>query len=418
MVRTLFFLSLIIFTQTVFSQHIQWRGDNSSGIFDETNLLKEWPEEGPKKILSMEGIGAGWGSSISCKEKIYVVGKKDSTDLLSAINMEGEILWQVPIGDSWKRSFPDSRTTPTYNDGRLYTLSGSGTLVCLDAETGNLVWSKNVDSVYKTEWHNWGSAESPLIVGDMVITLPVGNLTAMVALNKFTGEEIWKTESIGGQRSYTTPIVYEYDGIKQIIGVTANDVLAVDPVDGKIIWVYKLSDKIAEIKDEKKQAYIFANSPIFYEKGIYLSEGYDNISIMLELSEDGKSVKEKWIDRTLDNHHHGVVHIDGYIYGSNWYNNRLGKWVCLDWETGEVKWIEEWDTKGVVVAADDMLYLYSEKQGLLGLVKPDKKGFNLISSFKLEEGSGANWAHPFIKDGKLFMRHGDALVVFDISAGE
>ncbi|MCK4920352.1 MAG: alcohol dehydrogenase, partial [Bacteroidales bacterium] len=137
--------------------------------------------------------------------------------------------------------------------------------------------------------------------------------------------------------------------------------------------------------------------------------------IMLELSEDGKSVTEKWIDRTLDNHHHGVVLIDGYIYGSNWYNNRLGNWVCLDWETGEVKWVKEWDTKGVVVAADDMLYLYSEKKGLIGLVKPNKKEFNLISSFKLEEGSGAHWAHPFIKDGKLFMRHGDALVVFDIS---
>ncbi|MCK4921266.1 MAG: PQQ-like beta-propeller repeat protein, partial [Bacteroidales bacterium] len=327
MIRTLFFLSLIIFTQIANSQTIQWRGDNSAGIFEETNLLKSWPKEGPKKILSTEGIGAGWGSPISYKEKIYVVGKKDSTDLLSALNMEGEILWQIPIGDSWKRSFPDSRTTPTYNDGRLYALSGSGTLVCIDAETGKQYWAKNVDSIYSTEWHNWGAAESPLVVGDLVITLPVGNVTAMVALNKYTGEEIWKTESIGGQRSYTTPIVYDYNGIRQIIGVTANDVFAVDPTDGKIIWVYKLSETIAKIKNEDKKAYIFVNSPIFNERGIYITEGYDNISIMLELSEDGKSVTEKWIDRTLDNHHHGVVLIDGYIYGSNWYNNRLGNWV-------------------------------------------------------------------------------------------
>ncbi|MCF8378890.1 MAG: PQQ-like beta-propeller repeat protein [Bacteroidales bacterium] len=418
MIRTFFSLAIIIITQTIYSQHISWRGENSSGIFNESNLLKEWPEEGPQKLLSAEGIGAGWGSPISINDIIYVAGKKDSIDLLTAITLNGEILWQAAIGASWKNSFPDTRTTPTFDDDKLYALSGSGILACISAETGKHIWTKNVDSIYNTEWHNWGAAESPLIIGDLVITQPVGPVTAMVALNKFTGEEIWKTESIGGQRSYTTPVLYEYDSIKQIIGVTANDILAVDPENGEIIWIYKLSDKIAEIRNEKKQAYIFANSPIFKERRIYVSAGYDNISIMLELSEDGKSVSEKWIDRTLDNHHHGLVLIDGCIYGSNWYNNRLGNWVCMDWETGEVKWITQWDTKGVVVAADDMLYLYSEKEGRVGLVQPDKKEFKLISSFILEEGSGAHWAHPFIKDGKLFMRHGDALVVYDISGGK
>ena len=414
MIRLLLILATVFLVQNSQGQKVHWRGENSCGIYNETGLLKEWPEEGPKKILATEGIGAGWGSVIMCENIMYAVGKRDSMDYMSAITMNGDILWQKVIGKGWSRSFPAARSTPTFDDGRLYAMSGSGRMACIDAKSGDEIWGLNVDSTYNTNWHHWGVAESPMILDDMVITVPAGETTAMVALNKYTGEEMWKTESLGGQRSYVTPVLLEYEDLIQIIGVTANDILAVHPGTGEILWVYKLSEKIAEIRDEEHKAYILANSPLIKDRNVYVSGGYDNISIMLEVAEDGNSVKEKWIDRTLDNHHHGLVLIDDYIYGSNWYSNRHGRWVCMSWETGEVKYVEEWNSKGVTVSADGMLYLYAEKSGLLGLAKPDKDGFDLISSFKLEEGKGQHWAHPFIKDGKMFMRHGDALVVFDI----
>ncbi|MCX6227168.1 MAG: alcohol dehydrogenase, partial [Bacteroidia bacterium] len=135
---------------------------------------------------------------------------------------------------------------------------------------------------------------------------------------------------------------------------------------------------------------------------------------MLIVSPDGKSVTEKWIDKTLDNHHHGVIVSDGFIYGSNWINNGKGKWVCLDWNTGAVKWEQTWNNKGPIILADGMLYIMDEKSGNVGLVKPDPAKFDLISSFIIDKGTGPFWAHPSIFDGKLLVRHGDVLMVFKI----
>ena len=136
---------------------------------------------------------------------------------------------------------------------------------------------------------------------------------------------------------------------------------------------------------------------------------------MLKMDSTGTSVSEKFIDHTLDNHIGGLVYHDGYIYGSNWFNNKQGNWVCMAWDTGEIKYVTPWDTKGSVVMAGGLIYAYNER-GNAGLIKPSPDGFELISEFKITKGAGPHWAHPFIKDGKLFMRHGDVLMVYDIKA--
>lgn len=141
--------------------------------------------------------------------------------------------------------------------------------------------------------------------------------------------------------------------------------------------------------------------------------GYDYPAVMLEMDAAGTSVSEKYFNTTLDNHHHGVVQYDGYIYGSNWANNKQGSWVCLEWDTGEVKYEEDWDTKGVLVMADGFFYAYNER-GNVGLVKPGPDGFEVVSQFRITKGAGPHWAHPAIADGKLFMRHGEVMMVYDI----
>jgi hypothetical protein len=110
-----------------------------------------------------------------------------------------------------------------------------------------------------------------------------------------------------------------------------------------------------------------------------------------------------------------VVLVDGYVYGSNWINNGKGNWVCMNWDSGEIKWETKWENKGSIVYADGLLYLYEEKGGNVGLVQPDPEKFNLISSFQVKDGTGPHWAHPFIRDGKLFLRHGEVLLVYNIT---
>jgi len=135
---------------------------------------------------------------------------------------------------------------------------------------------------------------------------------------------------------------------------------------------------------------------------------------MYELSEDGNQVQTKWTQPTLDVHHGGFVVVDGYIYGSNWLNNKKGNWVCLDWKTGKVMYENKWKNKGSVIAAEGMLYCYEEHKGNLALVRATPEKFDVVSSFQIKMGSKQHWAHPAISDGRLYVRHGEALMVYDI----
>ncbi len=224
-----------------------------------------------------------------------------------------------------------------------------------------------------------------------------------------TGEQVWQTKSLGGPRAYASATIYEYKNFRYILAVIGTHILALNPKTGDIVWSYKY------FNPEKwpQNGLIWTNTPVFHEDEIFLTMGYDYQALMLKMDSAGTSVTPKFTDQTFDNHHHGVIYYDGYLYGSNWQNNKRGKWVCMKWDTGEIIYIENWDSKGAIIMADGLLYCYNEK-GNVGLVKPDPKGFEVISQFKITKGGGPHWAHPFIADGKLLIRHGDVLMVYDI----
>ncbi len=395
----------------LFSQIYQWRGPNRSGVFEETHLLKAWPADGPERVLEVEGIGKGWSSPVVTADRIFISGMKDSTDYLSAIDFEGNIVWQKPYGSSWAKSFPDTRGSATIEDNRVYILSGQGNLLCFAYSNGEVIWEVNVDQVFGAEWHSWGVSESILIVDDKVICSPGGKQTSIVALNKMTGELIWKSESDGGLRAYTSPVIYTYKDQRYILATTGTNLLALDPESGDIAWKYTYFDST---KWEWQDGLIWVNTPVFNENEIWISKGYNYPSVMLTMDTLGHAVSEKFVDHTFDNHHHGQMLVDGHLYGSNWISNGKGKWVCMNWKSGEITWVHDWESKGSIIYADGLFYLYEEKRGNVALVKPNKEKFELISSFKVEKGAGPHWAHPYIAHGKLYLRHGNYLAAYSI----
>jgi outer membrane protein assembly factor BamB len=405
-------LTLLLLVLIVFAQSVQWRGLNRDGKFTDTGLLKKWPDSGPELLLKVEGIGKGYSSVVATDQHIFASGMIDTLDYLSCITPEGQVKWKVAYGRSWTKSFPDTRSTPTIEDDRIYIVSGTGELVCLNVDDGEIRWKVNVDKDYDSEWHIWGVSESPLIVDDKVICTPGGAKTSVVAFDKMTGNPVWQSESVGGPRSYVSPIIYEYKQFRYILAVTGTHLIALEPATGKVVWNFKYWD--GEKWDQP--GLIWTNTPTFKGRDIFLSMGYDYRNAMVQMSEDGMSVTEKWSNMTLDNHHHGLIELDGFIYGSNWENNSKGKWVCMNWETGDVKYETEWANKGALVYADDMFYILEEKAGTVALVKPDQNNFEVISSFKLKGGSGPYWSHPFIANGRLYLRHGDVLFVYNIKA--
>jgi outer membrane protein assembly factor BamB len=347
----------------------------------------------------------GWSSAVVSGGVIYITGMVDTIDYLSAIDLKGNFLWKKPYGRAWTGSYPDTRVTPMVEDNRVYVMNGTGTLYCFNAKDGSVIWSFDVDKTYESKWHRWGVAENPLIVDDKIICTPGGAKASVVAFDKMTGKPVWQSPPTGGYRSYVAPILYKYKNLRYILAMTYMDLLAVDPQSGEIIWKYPFNPKNQNIT---------INSPIYKDDEIYISNGYDFRSAMIKVSPDGKSVTEKWLNETLDNHHHGMVVIDNHIYGSNWINNTKGNWVCLKWDTGEVKYEQDWYCKGPIIYADGMLYIIDEKNGNVGLLKPNPEKFDLVSTFKLTKGRGEFWAHPTIYDGKLYIRYNNDLMIFDI----
>ncbi|MDP3913675.1 MAG: PQQ-like beta-propeller repeat protein [Bacteroidota bacterium] len=404
--------TLLLLVLIVFAQPVQWRGLNRDGKFADTGLLKKWPDAGPELLLKVEGIGKGYSSVVATDQYIFASGMIDTLDYLSCITPDGQTKWKVAYGRSWAKSFPDTRSTPTIEDDRIYIISGSGELVCLNVNDGAIRWKVNVDKDFEAEWHIWGVSESPLIVDDKVICTPGGAKTSVVAFDKMTGKPVWQSESVGGPRSYVSPIIYKYKQFRYILAVTGTHLIALEPATGKVVWNFKYWD--GEKWDQP--GLIWTNTPTIKGRDIFLSMGYDYRNAMVQMSEDGMSVTEKWSNMTLDNHHHGLIELDGFVYGSNWENNSKGKWVCMNWETGDVKYETEWVNKGSLVYADGMFYIMEEKAGTVALVKPDQNNFEVISSFKLKGGSGPYWSHPFIANGKMYLRHGDVLFVYNIKA--
>ncbi|HET6557253.1 MAG TPA: PQQ-binding-like beta-propeller repeat protein, partial [Prolixibacteraceae bacterium] len=373
-------VTFILLAVIAFAQPIQWRGPQRDGKFTETGLLKKWPDAGPELLMKVEGIGKGYSSIIATDQYLFATGMIDTLDYLSCITPDGKIKWKVPYGRSWVNSFPETRSTPTVEGDRIYLVSGVGELVCLSVADGSIKWKVNVDKEFKSEWHKWGVSESPLIVDDKVICSPGGTQTSVVAFDKMTGKLLWQSESVGGPRSYVSPIIYEYKQFRYILAATGTHLMALEPATGKVVWTFKYHD--AAKWDQN--GLIWANTPAFKGRDLFLSKGYDYRNVMVQMSEDGLSATEKWSNMTLDNHHHGLIEKDGYIYGSNWQSNSKGKWVCMNWETGEVKFESDWINKGTLVYADGMFYAIEEKSGTVGLVNPKPDSFEVVSSFKLD----------------------------------
>lgn len=404
---------MLLFSTTLYAQDlVEFRGVERSGHYSETGLLKQWPETGPELFLKIEGVGKGYSQPILVDKTIFISGiKEDTIDILSAFNMKGELLWDVPYGRSWIRSYIDSRSTPTYCYGKLYVSSGTGQLNCVDAKTGKITWKVDAVDEYGGEIHRHGDAEAPLIVNDLVVFITGGENYTMVAFNKNTGEEVWLTKSLGGAKSYASPTLITHKGQKIILAQTTDNLIGINTADGTILFNYDLIQYHLISQGVGGQT----NPPLYHNGEIFVTSGYDHPGLIFSLSEDANTIDLKWRNDTIDNHHGGVVLVDGNIYGANWQNNAKGKWASVSWETGETNWETEWINKGSIITAENMLYIYEEKRGNVALVEPSVDSLKIVSTFKIEHGVGPHWAHPSIYDGKLFIRHGDVLMIYDIT---
>jgi len=404
-------LSLILYTSgltVVFSQLFEWRGPGRTGIYDETGLLKKWPDGGPKLLWETVGMGDGYSSATVTNDAVYITGRKDSSDVLTALTLEGKKKWETIYGKAWMTNHTGSRCTPTYYNGNLFLISGSGDIVCVGSD-GKIKWSKNHYKLYESKPLMFGISESPVVVDNMVIASPGGKKASLVAFNINDGKVIWEAEPLNQEPQYVNPKLIEYAGKKMIVTVMGTDIFAVNSKDGKILWKVNYEEINAATGRVMKN---HAITPVYRDGCILIANGYNWVALKLKLSADGNSVEKVWENRNFDPQLGGVVLLGDNLYGNNHMSKPVDTWVCVDWNSGKTLWTSKWFSKGSVISADGMLYLYEEKSGHVALVKPDPAKLDIVSEFQITKGEGPFWAHPVISKGKLYIRHGDVLMVY------
>ena len=395
-----------------------WRGPEHNGNYPDKGLLSQWPETGPELVFETEDAGKGYSSPLVVGDKIYLTGlNEDGTqEVFQCYTLDGKKQYTIEYGNPWKQSYPETRTTPAIMDGKAYVISGMAEIVCIDIKDGKILWKVDGGTKYQRQTGNWGTSECPLVYDDKVIYTPCGQQTTMVALNRNTGEEIWKTRAIGEKSGYVSPIMIEYKGKRQIIGSTCQTVVGVNPDNGDIEWTF---DNWGPRYTGKQGRWdnIAPNSALYKDGKIFFCHGYDLNGFQLQLADDLKSVTLVWRTETLDTHHGGYVLVNGKIFGSNWINNNDGNWCCVDWNTGETNYETKWTGgagKGSIISADNKLFIYDERRGFVGLVNPTPEKFDVISKFRVAKGSGPYWAHMHINNGILYLRHGEYFAAYKI----
>jgi len=405
-------ISFLIFCAVImaYGQLHEWRGSGRSGTFDETGLLKEWPESGPELLWEAEDLGFGYGSPTITDDAIYITGRVGDEDVLTALTLYGTKKWSVVYGEAWTRNHDGTRCIPTYVDGNIYLISGSGDIVCVDTY-GNIKWSENHYDMYNSSPLMFGISESPVYTDGKVMASPGGNKASVVAFNAKDGSVAWEAEALNEGPQYINPLLVEHGGKKIFITVTSNHIIGINTANGDMLWKVNY-EEINNVSGRSRKNH--AVTPIYRDGHILVANGYDYIAVKLKLSDDGNDVDLVWTNSDLEPHHGGMVLVGDYVYSSNHMSNAMGDWVCIDWNTGETRWVERWHCKGPIIAADGMLYLYEERTGHVGLAKPNPEKLEVVSEFQINKGTGPHWAHPVIKDGKLYIRHGEILMVYSV----
>jgi outer membrane protein assembly factor BamB len=400
-----YFMVLLTISFISYSQEIyQWRGPLRNGMFTEENLLKSLPESGPEMVWFSEAIGDGYGAPTATGDMVLVNGEIDSISYVFAFDLKGNLIWKTTNGKEYTGSgftnkFAGSRSAPTVVNNLVYACSGNGRIICLEIQTGKEIWATNMVENLNGIMPKFGYSESLLVDEKNVYCFPGGVPVNAAALDRKTGEVAWTSKALGDTICYTSPLLIKLPTRNIVVTFSNYFLMGFDAQTGELLWNHK-----QENVRQKQQC----NTPIFDNGYIYYIAGDGNGAVKLELSADGKSIKEIWRNQRIRNNFNGFLKIDNHIISSD-KSQRIN---ILDENTGQI--IDSLKvSRGALISADSMLYCYSDN-GDVNLISLNGTKMEVVSKFKCEKGTKEHFAHPAIKNGVLYIRHGKALMAFKI----
>ena len=388
-----------------------WRGPNRDAISSEKGLEHNWGENGPPLAWKASGLGKGHASLAIAGDRIFTLGHKEKekqTVLLAVSTEDGSVLWESPVGGGKPNG------TPTVDGDLVYALGRDGDLVCVDVATGAERWRKSFGQDFGGKMMSgWGYCESPLIDGDRLICTPGSPTALLAALDKKTGNVIWKTSApAAGDRGldgagYSSIVITEAAGVRQYVQLVGRGVIAVRANDGEFLWSY---DKVAN-------ATANIPTPIVKDDYVFCSTGYGAGSALLHIkpAADGRTQAEEVYflsGKEMQNHHGGMVLVGDHIYCGHGHNN--GFPLCIEMKTGKVAWRPgrgPGQGSAAVLYADGHLYFRYEN-GVVALVQATPEEYVLKGQFTPSSTEDQGWSHPVIANGRLYLRDQDTLLCY------
>jgi outer membrane protein assembly factor BamB len=421
----------------------QWMGPLRDGVWRETGIVKTFPADGPT-VRWRTKIGGGYAGPAVVGGRVYVTDKQlptgaaDPSDpfkrerlqaterILCLDDADGHIIWKHEYDCPYTVSYPAGpRTTPVVKDGRVYTLGSEGHLFCLESETGKPIWSRFFQKDFDREQSPvWGYSSNPLLDGDRLICFVGGKGTAVVAFHKDTGKELWRALDSSGEHAsgYSSPIVIEAGGVRQLIVWLPTAICSLEPETGRVLWEKPFSSKSG----------LSVATPCVADNLLFISAFYDG-SLLLQLDSQKPAATQVWRRHGQNERMTDALHclistpvIDkGHIYGVCAY----GELRCLDLKTGDRLWATFEPTSGVsarwgtafLVKNEDRYFLFSEKGDLIiANLKPE--GYQELGRAHLLEPTGPSqrrevvWSHPAFAHKNVYARNDREIVSVSLAA--
>jgi outer membrane protein assembly factor BamB len=381
----------------------QWQGPERTAVSHETGLLQDWPKDGPPLLWKADNVGGGFSTPSVAQGRVFGMGFRGNDEIVWALDEKtGAEVWAVKTADANQQVGYNEgpRCTPTVDGERLYVLGLGGDLVCLKSQNGEEVWRKNLSNDFGGKVGGWGYSESLLVDGDKVLCTP-GAKNTLVALNKKTGETIWKgAVPQGDEAHYSSIIAADYAGQRIYIQFLSGGVVGLSG-DGEFLWRY----------DHPHNGTANCSTPLFHDGCVFAASAYGTGGGLVKLSKDasgGVKADEVYFKKEMQNHHGGMVLVGDYLYGSG-----EGRLICLEFKTGHVQWDERRPGKGSIAYADGRLY-YRNENGPMILIEANPKEYVEHGRFTPPRTGKPAWPHPVIANGKLLLRDQQYLYCYDV----
>ena len=379
-----------------------FRGPNGDGIYSSKAVLTDWPEKGPP-LLWRKLVGGGHSSFAIAQDLAFSIEQQDDNEVVVAFSTDtGRVKWTHEYQAKFEEYFGGigPRSTPIWDENLLYSIGAKGHLNCLKANTGEIVWKKNLLTENQVEVPYWGVSASPFIYENSVILTPGGeNNNAVVALDKKSGEKLWS--NLNGTQTYATPVLLKLLGQEHLIITLKDKVAALDPRDGKLMWSHPWKIFMNN--------YNIAQPTRLADDIVLISAGYGTGAEAFRIIPKNSDIQTEslWKSKSLKTKFSSPIFWEGHLYGLN--ENRL---VCLNAEDGSLKWRGDKFGYGQIIAASGHLIILGDA-GDLALVEMNPNEFVPKAKFKALEG-GRTWNYPALYQGLLFVRNSYEMACYDL----